>query len=164
MTPPKRRKRSGLSGVELHQTIQVIKGLIDKWRVEEAAAEEDEEADDQKGSEVSQLQDVLEMLTTKLDGPQVWVSQICRKPQAERSTLDLLVLYHVRRTSRQYEHILVRCTQVEPRFSIARSGDRFCWRGPTLVCRWTVSPPLFPEASCSTYGKYTRCRIQGIFS
>lgn len=66
MLSTKRKKRSELSGAEL-LAVQAIKNLITKWEAEGA-----EEADDQERSEAVSLQTVLDMLSTKLDGPQTY--------------------------------------------------------------------------------------------
>ena len=74
MNPLKRRKKSGLSGIELNITVDAIKDLIAKWQ-----AEQDEQVDEQERAEVDQLEIILNMLKTKLDGPQVCENRIGRK-------------------------------------------------------------------------------------
>lgn len=76
----KRKKVSGLSGIELLQTVQAIGGLLAKWQAEQAEqVNEVDEVDAEDRTTVDQLQTVLEMLKKKIDGPQVCVSQTCRK-------------------------------------------------------------------------------------
>ncbi|KAK2461347.1 hypothetical protein APHAL10511_006632 [Amanita phalloides] len=64
-----RKRRSGLSGAELVLAVQAIKNLITKW--EEGA----KEAADEERTDAVTLQAVqLDMLTTKLIGPQTSMS------------------------------------------------------------------------------------------
>ena len=90
----KRKKISGLTGIELLQTVNAIKTLLAKWeaeQVDEAGQAALGEADDD--SDVDQLRAVLNMLTTRMDSPQVWVHQTCKHSRAQTSSnLDLLVL------------------------------------------------------------------------
>jgi hypothetical protein len=70
--PPtvKRRKKSGLTGVELTIAMTALDNLIKKSRREEALNKgfsEDEEDTDER----EQLEDVLALLKSKADGPQV---------------------------------------------------------------------------------------------
>lgn len=87
MVPMKRMKRSRTPGVEHILAVLTLEDFLAKLTAEEA-----EETDEER-SEAIDLQTVLDMFTTKLDGPQVWVSQICRESRAETlSNLDLLTL------------------------------------------------------------------------
>lgn len=75
----KRKKISGLTGIELLQTVNAIKTLLAKWEAEQLDEADEavlDEADDD--SDVDQLQAVLNMLTTRMDSPQVWVHQTCK--------------------------------------------------------------------------------------
>ncbi len=64
----KRRKKSGLTGVELTIALNALDNLIKKSRQEEALNKEVSEEDVE---ELEQLEDVLALLQSKADGPQV---------------------------------------------------------------------------------------------
>lgn len=68
--PPsiKRRKKSGLTGVELTIALNALDNLIKKSRREEALNKEVSEED---AEELEQLEDVFALLQSKADGPQV---------------------------------------------------------------------------------------------
>ena len=63
-------KRSRTPGVEHVLAVLTLENFLAKLKAEET---------DEERSEAIDLQTVLDKFTTKLDGPQVWVSQICRK-------------------------------------------------------------------------------------
>jgi hypothetical protein len=90
----KRKKISGLTGIELLQTVNAIKTLLAKWEAEQLDETDEavlDEADND--SDVDQLQTVLNMLTTRMDSPQVWIHQTCKHSRAQTSSnLDLLIL------------------------------------------------------------------------
>jgi len=71
--PPsiKRRKKSGLTGVELTIALNALDNLIKKSRREEALNKEVSEEDAADAEELEQLEDVLALLQSKADGPQV---------------------------------------------------------------------------------------------
>jgi hypothetical protein len=67
----KRRKRSGLTGLELAMALNAIKDLVKKSRQEEALNMEVSEEDLEVSEELEQLEAVLKMLQSKADSPQV---------------------------------------------------------------------------------------------
>jgi hypothetical protein len=71
--PPlsKRRKKSGLTGVELNIALNALDNLIKKSRREQALNKEVSEEDTEDEEELGQLEDVLVLLQSKADGPQV---------------------------------------------------------------------------------------------
>ena len=74
---PKRQRRSGLTGVELFQTVIALEALLNKGRLEQKANAEVLKEDDAQGdaaddeNELRQVEAVLKMLKSKADGPQV---------------------------------------------------------------------------------------------
>ncbi|EIN03534.1 hypothetical protein PUNSTDRAFT_139419 [Punctularia strigosozonata HHB-11173 SS5] len=71
--PAKRPRRSGLTGVELARAVDAIQALVDKSREEQAVNRDDPEleATFDDTAELHQLDDILKMLQSKADGPQV---------------------------------------------------------------------------------------------
>ena len=71
--PPsvKRRKKSGLTGLELKIALSALDNLIKKSRREQALNKEVSEEDTADEEELGQLEDVLALLQSKADDPQV---------------------------------------------------------------------------------------------
>ncbi len=67
----KRRKKSGLTGVELTIALNALDNLIKKSRQEEALNKEVSEEDVADVEELEQLEDILALLQSKADSPQV---------------------------------------------------------------------------------------------
>ncbi|KAL0948351.1 hypothetical protein HGRIS_010937 [Hohenbuehelia grisea] len=70
--PAKRPRKSGLTGIELLMAVNAIQTLLDKSREEQALNKGDQELEDSFNDETEhqQLEGILKMLRSRVDGPQ----------------------------------------------------------------------------------------------
>ncbi|TFY57674.1 hypothetical protein EVG20_g8450 [Dentipellis fragilis] len=68
MPPTSKRRRSGLSGVELASAVVAVKALVNKTRQDRALNTEEVTEEDE--TDLQQLQGILQMLQSKIDPPQ----------------------------------------------------------------------------------------------
>ena len=123
----KRRKKSGLTGVELTIALNALDNLIKKSRQEEALNKEVSEEDVADVEELEQLEDILALLQSKADSPQVHATD-AMNTAIWHIEPEPFILWHDQRPFGKHEHLLLWLSQVEAH-RVSSSQVGFSWSG-----------------------------------
>jgi len=165
----KRKKTSGLTGLELrmaYQSLSKVKSLLETvTATDEASATDDSQVQESLTFELDFEETVIKLLLmmgSKLDGPQV--RRILLTWPASSSLAGSFLLWHESWRPGQVEHHIWWFTRAEKRLQRASGCDWGVRKDRALVFRWAVSSPLCAAKAYSQSGECMRNTYNGSIS